>query len=125
MQTLVLEEAWERTISEQDHQDIITIFNKTKEARKKIIPIRSAFNHRDDLLITVLLHNFADTKLDLRNVTIQLLQEDETLATQHFQDNRLLLDPATSMPWTFIFPENSYSSLENFDKHSYQMIMIP
>ncbi|WP_058306091.1 SLAP domain-containing protein [Gracilibacillus massiliensis] len=125
MQKLVLEEAWKTTISDQDHQDIVTIFNKTKETLKKIIPIRSAFNHRDDLLITVLLHNFTDTKLDLRNVTIQLVKEEETLATQKFQDNRLLLEPITSMPWTFIFPKNSYSSLDKFNEQSYQMIMIP
>ncbi|MGN8646836.1 SLAP domain-containing protein [Gracilibacillus sp. HCP3S3_G5_1] len=108
MQRLFLEDAWNRTISEQDRLEIKKIFDQTKadaDGGVTFVPIRSAVNHRNDLLITTLIHNFESTEADLTNINIQLFQEGKQLASQQMEEKRLYLPANTSMPWTFIFPE--------------------
>ncbi|SER57160.1 SLAP domain-containing protein [Gracilibacillus ureilyticus] len=110
MQRLLLEDKWKKTISNQDLDIIEKVFNQTKTAEEneqiRIVPIRFAVNHRKDLLCITLIHNYAETNVDLTKVEINIRKNDEILASHLFEENRLQLDAKTSMPWTFIFPED-------------------
>ncbi|MGP4042135.1 SLAP domain-containing protein [Gracilibacillus sp. D59] len=108
MQKLYFEEAWNKTISPQDRKKIEEVFEQTKKDADdgaSFVPIRSAVNHRNDLLITTLIHNFQSEKADLTNINIQLFQENNLIASQQVQERRLHLPAKTTMPWTFIFPD--------------------
>ncbi|PWU66907.1 MULTISPECIES: SLAP domain-containing protein [Gracilibacillus] len=113
MQRLLLEAAWEKTIAKGDLAIIEQVFHSTKEDQKQAITfntIRYAFNHKDQLLYTNLIHNFSETGVDLSKVDLVIFQEQEMIAGHSFQENRLHIPPKTSMPWTFIFPKGSYQS---------------
>ncbi|WP_208591548.1 SLAP domain-containing protein [Gracilibacillus suaedae] len=107
MQKLHFEDAWNRTISNKDRLEIKKIFEQTKKDAEDgvtFVPIRSAVNHRNDLLITTLIHNFQPEETDLTNINIQLYQDCKQIASQHIKESRLRLPAKTSMPWTIIFP---------------------
>lgn len=111
MQRLFFEAAWDKTIAPQDRSRIEEIFAETAFDKKNDIafsPVREAVNHRKELLVTVLVHNFknqeitfADTKLGLRC--------DGKLTAEHVFSMPLSIPPETSMPWTFIFPAGSWT----------------
>ncbi|UOQ84532.1 SLAP domain-containing protein [Gracilibacillus salinarum] len=109
MQHLIFEEAWERTISDGDRQRIKDIFEKTKTASNdgiSFIIIQVASNHRNDLLVTSLVHNFSNEPADLTNASVQLVDEHNgEIGSMQVQDERLRIPADTSMPWTFIFPK--------------------
>jgi SLAP domain-containing protein len=110
MQQLVLEEKWKQTISPQDLQTIEKFFQSTSKNQEGVVftPIRHARNHRNELLCSVIIHNFTDDKLSLIGSTLQLFHNDTIIAEESFHDTRLLLQPRTSMPWTFIYPNHPY-----------------
>lgn len=106
MQKLVFEKAWERTISKQDQHWIETRFEQTKDQNDLFIPLRSARNHQNNLLVTVLIHNTRANPLDLREISLKLFEKDKEITMHTFSEPRLVLEPYTSMPWTFIFPHD-------------------
>ena len=109
MQRLEFEAAWDKTIAPADRKVIIDLFNQTKEQQTEsivLLPIRQALNHRNDLLATVLLHNFTDSVFSLEAIDLSYLENDRVIATHHFSFPGLILPKETSMPWTFIFPEH-------------------
>ena len=60
MQQLQFETSWDKALSVKDRQLIENIFNKTKQAHGSAIfcsPIREAINHKQELLVTVIIHN--------------------------------------------------------------------
>lgn len=108
MQKLEFEVAWDKTIAPADRKVIIDLFNQTKNKQTEsivLLPIRQALNHRNDLLATVLLHNFTDSIFSLEAIDLAYLENDRVIATHHFSFPGLTLPKETSMPWTFIFPE--------------------
>ncbi|QGH33365.1 SLAP domain-containing protein [Gracilibacillus salitolerans] len=116
MQKLYFEDAWNKTISPQDRMKIEEVFKQTKEDAEdgvSFVPIRSAVNHRNDLLITTLIHNFQSENADLTNISIQLFQENKQIASQQIEEKRLHLPAKTTMPWTFIFPEMGNENKRN------------
>lgn len=59
MQNLVFEEAWDKTISNQDRYEIERAFQQSMIPQNELLctPLWRAINHKGDLLVTVLIHN--------------------------------------------------------------------
>ena len=115
MQRLQFETAWDKTVSAKDRLFIEQLFEQTKGVCCKIIqcvPIRNAVNHRHQLLVTVLIHNFQEQSLQFTNTKVTC-QIEEHCFTQVFTIPTLIIPPETSMPWTFIFDVED--SLINLD----------
>ena len=107
MQQLRFESSWEKALSAQDRNYIEKIFNDTKQQHHSTIvfsPIREAINHRNELLITVLVHNFSHNPLTFENTRLVYSNEQEILAEKAFTLPSLTIPAHVSMPWTFIFP---------------------
>ncbi|SFM49074.1 SLAP domain-containing protein [Gracilibacillus orientalis] len=116
MQRLFFEDAWNRTINDEDRLDIEKTFEQTKKDADdgvSFVPIRSAVNHRNDLLVTTLIHNFQSEAADLTNINIQLFQENKQITSQQIEETRLHLPAKTTMPWTFIFPKMGHENNSN------------
>lgn len=107
MQKLQFEAAWEKTISAQDRLLIEEVFHKTKEQDKYIscYVIRTAINHKKQMLITTLIHNRTDQQLNFHNREVSIITEPGNF-TQNFTIDALKIPPYCSMPWTFIFDES-------------------
>ncbi len=108
MQQLQYETSWDKTISVQDRQSIERIFSETKNHKSHEVifsPIREAINHREDLLVTVLVHNFMDHPLSFNNTKLLYKIQGEVIAENIFTISKLVIPERVSMPWTFIFPQ--------------------
>lgn len=113
MQQLQFEAAWKKALSAQDRNIIEHIFNETKDHCDSPVvfsPIREAINHKKDLLVTVLVHNFTDYPLTFENTRLVYSNEQEVLAEYEFTLPALLIPPHVSTPWTLIFPTDSYTA---------------
>jgi len=112
MQQLQFEAAWNKTLCTEDRELIQTIFNETKNVDNSGIhfsPIREAFNHKKELLVTVLIHNFTQNPYMFDNTRIVYENTQEIIAEKLFTFKSLVIPPFVSIPWTFIFPEDSYT----------------
>ena len=116
MQQLRFESSWEKALSAQDRNHIEKLFNDTKQQHHSTLvfsPIREAINHRNELLITVLVHNFSHNPLTFENTRLVYSNEQEILAEKAFTLPSLTIPAQTSMPWTFIFPIHQGTALWN------------
>lgn len=114
MQKLYFEPAWDKTIAPNDREKIINHFQQQTKQLQDGVHLSflwSARNHKSEQLITVLIHNFKETKLRLHNTVIAYYEQDKQLANATFS---LPCEIAsnTSMPWTFIFSEANESDGE-------------
>ncbi|QDP39909.1 SLAP domain-containing protein [Radiobacillus deserti] len=118
MQKLVFEDKWEKTIAEEDRLRIQEIFANLQSEQKDglfFIPIRQAVNHRDDLLVSVLIHNATNEPITFEEKNVKYLEDCKVMG-EYFFTLPVRIEAYTSMPWTFIFPKsalNNYVSLEN------------
>lgn len=113
MQQLQYEASWEKALAAQDRHNIEKIFNETKHLNSSDIicsPIRQAVNHKQQLLVTVLVHNLTDNPLTFNNTRLVYRTQQQIIADDKFTLPTLTIPPFVSMPWTFIFPEFSYTS---------------
>lgn len=110
MQNLVFEEAWDKTISNQDRYEIERAFQQSMIPQNELLctPLWRAINHKGDLLVTVLIHNGTKEDFSILDKTITLLKENKILAKNIFSIPQLQLKPKTSMPWTLIFPKGTF-----------------
>lgn len=111
MQTFQLQEAWQRTISDYDKEKLTALFEETKPLEKDTltcVPYRLAYNHREELLCTVLIHNTFTQPVDIGQASVKLLHQHEEVANYDFHFSQQLTEK-TSMPWTYIFPKTSYA----------------
>ncbi|MCC3357010.1 SLAP domain-containing protein [Bacillus sp. REN16] len=107
MQILVFEDAWDRTISPKDREKIEHIFYETVadlDAGVTFTTIWIATNHKNEQLVTAIIHNKTTQNLIFENTLIEVWSGDNLLANQKFTLPTLYIPPETSMPWTFIFP---------------------
>ncbi|MEH7237609.1 SLAP domain-containing protein [Bacillus sp. JJ1562] len=107
MQKLVFEEAWERTISQKDREEIEHIFHEgiaNQDTGITFTIVRIAVNHKNERLVTAIVHNKTEQNLVFANSLVQFWIEDKLIAEHKFTLPALLVPPETSMPWTFIFP---------------------
>ncbi|AIF43981.1 SLAP domain-containing protein [Virgibacillus sp. SK37] len=125
MQTLVLEPAWDKTIAPQDREHIEVLFHETKRVFNEgvhFIPIRQAVNHRGDLLISVLIHNFSQEDYLFDQKTLQYMWNEKIVASHTFTLPFHIIKQHTSMPWTFIFPKETVVTTENFTNGELKLI---
>ena len=116
MQQLQFESSWAKALSAQDRESIEKLFYDTKQQHDSTIvfsPIRQAINHRNELLITVLVHNFSQSHFTFEDTRIVYSNEHEVLAENVFTLPTLTIPPQVSMPWTFIFPVHQGTDFEN------------
>lgn len=109
MQTLQFETAWNKTISPQDRLLIMKIFEHTKKQSDQGVIISylwKARNHKGDLLITALIHNYESEPIQLTNTSIAYIERQQNVASGMF-NVRSLIAPKTTMPWTFIFSKGN------------------
>ena len=115
MQQLYLHPTWEKAISDKDRTLIESVFEQTYNQVDDVIMspvIRVAFNHKNELLITALVHNFTHHGTRFKNRSIYV-RCGEYIVEQSFTIPELSIPPFTSMPWTFIFkPDPLHSSLD-------------
>ena len=108
MQKLQFERAWDKTISQKDRQAIEHLFQQSVEQIEYPIScaiLRQAINHKDNMLLTVLIHNFSDQEIAFEDRKVHC-QLDEGHITQNFTIHALRIPAKTSMPWTFIFHDS-------------------
>ena len=108
MQQLYFHPAWEKTISDQDRALIEDLFEQTYNQVDDLIMspvIQVALNHKKELLVTVLVHNFTHHSARFNNRSV-FIHCDDFDAEQVFTIPDLVIAPVTSMPWTFIFEAN-------------------
>ncbi|MBM7570760.1 SLAP domain-containing protein [Aquibacillus albus] len=110
MQQLQFESSWKKTISPKDQQHIEQVFLETKQTEENRINFTAlweAKNHKGDLLVTVLIHNPTEDAAIFLSKRLQYVKDDEVIATHTFTLPSLVVEQHTSMPWTFIFPNES------------------
>ena len=109
MQKLEFESAWDRTLALPDRLKIEQVFSeldhKHNEGQQSVI-LKTAFNHKNDFLVTVLVNNYAKQPFSLAEKNVVYKEKAGTISEM---DSPYSLEvPAnTSMPWTFIFPAAS------------------
>lgn len=124
MQRLLFEAAWEKTIDARDREEIEKVFEQVKEmieSRQSFFILSLARNHRNDLLVTVLIQNGLETDWVLCGEQLSYYEANKLIATEVFSDKRLIVPAKCSMPWTFIFSESSVQQEPNFEKGALQM----
>lgn len=112
MQTLQFESSWEKTIAIKDRELITEIFQDSNSNMIdgqiiRLVPIWEALNYKGEILITVLIHNFADIEQIFQKQKIAYIEKETIIAEHTFTVHKLIIKPKTSMPWTFIFPVES------------------
>lgn len=119
MQKLQYESSWNKTLSNKDRKIIEGIFLETslpKQNRIQFTSLWQAMNHKGELLVTVLVHNFSHQVYSFISEKLRYIENNEIMAEHTFILPSLTVQPETSMPWTFIFPVESlksHGSLEN------------
>jgi SLAP domain-containing protein len=106
---LVLQDTWDRAISDQDRKIILETYqgSTTQEGKIEFIPIRAGLNVHDNLFATVLIQN--GSLEDMRFDQLKLLFEEnnEIIAEELFTISELEILANTSTPWTFIFQKEN------------------
>ncbi|MBY6037436.1 SLAP domain-containing protein [Fictibacillus nanhaiensis] len=109
MQKLVFEPAWDRTLAQRDRLNIEQIFSdihhEQKEGQQAVL-VKTAFNHKDEFLVTVLLNNYSKEAFSLLGKRV-VYKEEEQIVADFMSVYTLEIPAETSMPWTFIFPAHS------------------
>ncbi|WP_179123867.1 SLAP domain-containing protein [Paraliobacillus ryukyuensis] len=118
MQQLQFEDAWKRTISDQDRKLIYQVFNDTvidTSSTIKVSNVRHDTNHKEEELMISIIHNFSESDFTLSNCYIEYLENKTVIATQHFHFPTITIPAHTSMPWTFIFPKESFEQQPSWE----------
>lgn len=94
---LEFEAAWDRAIAPQDRLTIENLFTAYKEKDEHVI-IRTAINHKEQLLVSALIFNRSAQPLVFQHTLVEFQQ-----VQQYFTTDALTIAPHSAMPWTFIF----------------------
>ena len=108
MQQLSFHPTWDKAISAQDRALIEDLFLQTYTQVDDFIMspvVRVAFNHKKQLVVTVLIHNFTHHSARFHNRSV-FIHCDNYEEEQTFTIPNLIIPPVTSMPWTFLFEPN-------------------
>ena len=118
MQKLHYESSWDKALPTKDRERIINVFKETSAEHHsaiKFTPLWEATNYRDELLITVLVHNFSNDIVTFNNTKLRYIVNSDVIAEHAFTIPALEIQPKTSMPWAFIFPALSLNNHVNLD----------
>ncbi|RLL47766.1 SLAP domain-containing protein [Oceanobacillus piezotolerans] len=124
MQRLEFEAAWDKTIAKRDREKIIDIFQGLTHKDKGIVFtfLKQAINHRNDLLLMVLIHNYNAERAVFKSPKIRVKKQENIIAEYQFERQPPDLKGNTSIPWTFIFPQGSY--VKQVDYSDAELILI-
>lgn len=120
-QTLIFENAWDRTIAEADREKIKDVFEQSRKHLNKtpiqFTALNNAINHKGELLVTVLIHNVSDKDFSFHEDSLQYIHSNtgKVIAEHSYTIPRLKIKKYTSMPWTFIFPIHHYELHKKFE----------
>ncbi|MGG0717201.1 SLAP domain-containing protein [Robertmurraya massiliosenegalensis] len=118
MQQLQFDPSWDKALAIGDRLLIERIFRGISDLNSSEIvctPIREALNHKEELLITVLVHNYMDQPLMFNDTRLRYSMEGENVAEHFFTIPQLVIPGQVSLPWTFIFPKESYLRRTSFE----------
>ncbi|WP_054752556.1 SLAP domain-containing protein [Piscibacillus salipiscarius] len=107
MQQLQFEEKWDKTISDQDRRKIEEVFEETKnhdDFEFEPVTLWQANNHKDELLVTALLHNRSDKTVSFNDVHITYKTLDAPIAERDFNIPRLQIPPDNEYALDIYFP---------------------
>lgn len=110
MQRLIYEYSWDKAIAGQDRKTIEKVFQETSipsGQAASFAMIRTAINHKGELLVTGILHHFRKETFTVQNMEMTYKENGKTIAKFIFTVPQIVLEAETSMPWTFIFPVES------------------
>jgi SLAP domain-containing protein len=117
VQKLAFESAWDRTLAEKDRNEIERVFSEINAEGKEgyqAVLLKTAFNHKREFLVTVLLNNYSKIPMSLLGKKVVYKEKNRTIG--EFESAYTLEIPAeTSMPWTFIFTARSLIDTPNGD----------
>jgi SLAP domain-containing protein len=117
LQKLVFESAWDRALAQKDRHEIERVFSEFVVERKvgrQAVLLKTAFNHKREFLVTVLLNNYSKVPMSLLGKKVVYKEKNRTIG--EFEPAYTLEIPAeTSMPWTFIFTPRSLIDTPNDD----------
>lgn len=108
MQKLVFESSWNKALSDKDRKAIENTFLETSKNHNDTIqltPLWQAFNHKGELLVTVLIHNFTQHSFSFNGTKLRYSVNKEILAEHIFTRPLIEIQAKCSMPWTLIFPK--------------------
>jgi SLAP domain-containing protein len=117
LQKLAFEPAWDRTLAQKDRDEIERVFSEIITEGKEgnqAVTLKTAFNHKREFLVTVLLNNYSKNSLSLLGKKVVYKENGVTLG-EYESDYTLEVPAKTSMPWTFIFPAGSLTGIPNDD----------
>lgn len=117
MQKLTFETKWDKTIADQDRERIKQSFQEAILAPDINIQFTSlwqAKNHRDELLVAVLIHNTSEQNFTFHDQQMTYFVNGSLFAEHTFSPH-VTVEKQTSMPWTFIFPASTFNSYEKFE----------
>ncbi|MFC4023353.1 SLAP domain-containing protein [Oceanobacillus longus] len=117
MQKLTFETSWDKALPSKDRERIVHIFKETRSQHYptiKLTPLWQATNHRGELLITVLVHNFSGDIVKFNNTKLRYIEKNKVIAEHAFSIPPLSIPPETSMPWAFIFPVEALNGQASF-----------
>ena len=112
MQKLAFEQAWDKTIADQDRLEIQRVFSEMNHENKSgqdAVLLKTAFNHKQQFLVTVLVNNYSNEPFSLLNQNV-VYEESGKVIAQLESVYSLEIPAQTSMPWTFIFSENHFEN---------------
>jgi SLAP domain-containing protein len=117
LQKLVFESAWDRALAQKDRHEIERVFSEfvfERKVEQQAVLLKTAFNHKREFLVTVLLNNYSKVPMSLLGKKVVYKEKNRTIG--EFESAYTLEIPAeTSMPWTFIFPAGSLIDTPNGD----------
>jgi SLAP domain-containing protein len=116
MLKLVYHPTWDKALSSKD-RELIEQVHQTVFITDKAIqftPIRWDRNHKNELLLIVLIHNNSDEAYSFKQKRLSFLQHNNVIANHLFDLPYLTIRSKTAMPWTFIFPVNAYNREKTF-----------
>ena len=106
-QQLQYESSWDKGLSDKDRNKIEEAFSKSlslKEEGIQFTVLWTAINHKGELLVTALVHNFLGQTCSFHDQCLQYKEDNLLIAKHCFSLPTLMIPAKTSMPWTFIFP---------------------
>lgn len=109
-QKLRYESTWKRTLAQKDLDEIESLFQSLSEpslGTVQFIPFRVAYNHRGDLLATVLIQNATNEHFELKHCPIRFEDAEGFVVQENFYSDKLRVEAYCTTPWTFIFPKQS------------------
>ncbi|WP_342599881.1 SLAP domain-containing protein [Psychrobacillus sp. FSL H8-0483] len=125
MQKLEFESSWAKALSSKDREEIEKTFLETSNTENHdllLSPIWQAINHKGELLITVLVHNFTQQAIAFNQTKLAYIENNKIIAEYTFTLPTLSIQPKVSMPWTFIFSVDSLKSTAKLNSGSLEIV---